>query len=90
MWETDGEKEKQNSLSVSKRGRAGDVRVDTKSLLWIVCPPTLGHDAAHAATEGHVWVRCHAAAGSVSMPMAHITIKTHAAFPGLVCCLGPY
>lgn len=28
--------------------------------------------------------------GSLSMPVAHITTKNHADFPGLGCCLGPH
>lgn len=35
-----GEKQKQSGLSIMKRDRAGDVRVERKSFIFVVCPDT--------------------------------------------------
>lgn len=92
MWETDGEKAKQNSLNILKRGGTGGCEGGDKEPVVSTLPSHLRpwcnpSPCCHwGVTSGLTAMQLQ---GSVSMPMAHITTKNHADFPGLVCCLGP-
>ena len=58
-----GEKEKWNSLSIMKKDGSREGKVEKNSLLQPALPSEVMVKSAHAATEGHVWVPDHAAAG---------------------------
>lgn len=55
MWGREmGKKEKQNGLSIVKKGGTGDKRVESNIPIWVVCTVTWGHGEVptHAAGEG--------------------------------------
>lgn len=75
-----------------RTGRTEDLRVVWNNLIWVSWDSTLGPwwVLVHAAVKGNVWVCGPAVQWSVSMSMAHVTLKGHVNIPGLGCLLEPW
>lgn len=57
------EKEKHYSLSIMKRGRTGEMRMERNSLMRVACHATRcpGEFQTLVAAEGNIWAHGHAA-----------------------------